>query len=309
VILRRVVLWERDQSVLDATWWPRPADRTSANLPYELKSIQGAPSEVRLGFRGLVPIHWPPPLNRFFELLETRLLRLRNQVQWLIAARRPPDRILSYPSAPRWRMRPDGSDAASVLASSPELLAEVSAWYEKHLSRRVRLQDITPGNFQLMLQHSTKAELETDLSDNGEGLIQVLPVLTALALSRLPAENRPTILAIEEPESHLHPSLQRALAEHLCETAAQNRSVRIVLESHSEHLLLGIQHAILSGRLDPEDALIYWVRQLDGGQSIAERVTLDQDARLQGAWPPGVFADDTEVARKIVLARRERAAS
>lgn len=206
-------------------------------------------------------------------------------------------------------MKEKGEDAASVLAGSPELLSEVSSWYERHLRRRLRVQEVPPDRFRLMMQHVDKAELDTDLSDNGEGTIQVLPVLTALALTRRQEEGGPSILAIEEPESHLHPSLQVALAEHLCEVASQSPSSRIVIETHSEHLLLGVQLQIVQGLLQPEDVQVYWVRQLDGGQSVAEPAQLDQNARPKGTWPPGVFSEDTDLAREILQARRKRSSA
>lgn len=312
LVIRRFTVRDKDDTLLlEALWKPVPQDRAAPELTYEVRTSEGGPLSVAyLGFRGLVPISWQgEPVNTVLKAAAERLLGLHNQVQWLMAARRLPDRVTLYPTAPRWKMKPDGSDAAAVLAGNPDLLSDVSSWYERHLRRNLRIQDVPPADFRLMVRNPDKAALDTDLADNGEGTIQVLPVLTALALSRRSADGGPSILAIEEPESHLHPQLQRALATHLCDIVADGGASRIVLETHSEHLLLGVQLQILKGRLRPEDALVYWVRQLDGGQSLAERVVFDSDARLQGAWPPEVFSDDTDLARQILVARRERAAS
>lgn len=311
LVIRRFVLRDEGEALLfEALWKPVPQDRSAPELTYEIRTSEGGrESDARLGFRGLVPSSWPESFGAILAAAAERLLGLHNQVQWLMAARRLPDRATLYPTAPRWRMKPDGSDAASVLAGNPELLSEVSSWYERHLGRSLRIQDVPPADFRLMVRNPDKAALDTDLADNGEGTIQALPVLTALALSRRNADGGPSILAIEEPESHLHPKLQRALAAHLCDVVTDGGASRIVLETHSEHLLLGVQLEILRGRLRPEDALVYWVRQLDGGQSLAERVEFDHNARLQGAWPPEVFSDDTDLARQILVARRERAES
>lgn len=311
LVVRRFVLrGENGKLLLEALWKPVPQDRSAPELTYEVRTAEGGPlSSAHVGFRGLVPYSWSGVSGSDLGRAAQHLRGLHNQVQWLMASRRLPERVTLYPTAPRWRMKPDGSDAASVLAGHPDLLSEVSSWYEQNLGRGLRIQDVPPASFRLMVRNIDKAALDTDLGDNGEGTIQVLSVLTALALSRRSADGGPKILAIEEPESHLHPKLQRALAARLCEVVASGGGSRIVLETHSEHLLLGIQLQILEGRLRPEDALVYWVRQLDGGQSLAERVTFDGDARLQGAWPPEVFSDDTELARQIVAARRERAAS
>lgn len=308
LVIRHFSLWRGEHLELEASWVPVPDERSSRKLTYDVH-IPGHEPLVRsqLQFFGLVPRSLPES-HSFSPLLNPpgdRLQDLNDEVQWLMATRRITDPVYPYPTAPRWRMKPDGSDAPSILAGDPESLAHVSSWYEQTLRRRLRVQDVPPGRFRLMLQHLDRAILETDLVENGEGSIQVLPVLTALALMRRDAG--PRILAIEEPESHLHPSLQRALAEHICDVAAESPSSRIVLETHSEHMLLGVQLQILKGTLRPEDVLVYWVRQLENGESIAEPVTLDAEARPHGDWPPGVFSQDTDMAREIVQARRERA--
>jgi predicted ATPase len=305
LVVRRL-LWEAQGRLFRADWVPTREDRSARDLTYEIHSVEEAPLKVSLAFQGLLPHR-----SKFPELdaLVKRLTGLQNQVQWLTATRQLSERILPYPTAPRWRLRQEGDDAASVLAASPELLADVSSWYEKHLRRRLRVQEVPPDRFRLTLQHTEKATLDTDLADNGEGTVQVLPVLTALALTARQDSGGPGILALEEPESHLHPSLQVALAERLCQVAAASPSSRIVVETHSEHLLLGVQREILLGNLRPEDVQMYWVRQLDGGQSVAEPVELDREARPQGAWPPGVFSQDTDLARQILEARRKRSAA
>ncbi len=307
IVRRFTVRDDGGEPLLDASWEPRREERTSSELTYEIAERDSSFSGTsRLLFEGLLPSWRARPDHRLLRIVSERLRGLRNRVQWLEAARRSPQRIVPYPNAPRWRLKPGGEDAAGVLATQPEILQEVSAWYEHQLRRRLHLQEVPPGSFRLMLRNQQKAELDVDLTDTGEGMIQVLPVLAALALCRRHRRGGPGILAIEEPESHLHPTLARALAERFCEVAAEDSPPRIVLETHSQELLLGVQLQIVCGRLSPERVLVYWVRQLDGGESVAERITFDRDARPLGNWPPGVFSDDTEIARQIIIERRKR---
>jgi predicted ATPase len=174
------------------------------------------------------------------------------------------------------------------------------------LRREVHVQEVGPGNFRTILRHLENPALDIDLIDTGEGMIQVLPVLTALARARHREEPGAGLVAIEEPESHLHPGLQRALAEHITTLVSGSPGVRVVLETHSEHLLLAVQLEIARGRVPPDHVRVYWVEQLDGGQSIAYPVDFDDSGRPQHNWPPGVFSEDQELARELLLARRER---
>ena len=309
LIIRRFTIWTGATLLLTAEWQPKSEERTAQELTYEIQTANGEAKILALiVFKGLVPTSWPKVLQSLLAPAADRLRGLQNEVQWLTTARRPPDRISPFPTGPRWRMRPDGSDAATVLAASPDLLSEVSSWYESQLQRRLRVIEVPPGGVRLALTNLERATFDIDVTDTGEGMIQVLPVLTALALARRQSLGGPGILAIEEPESNLHASLQRALAESLCDLAAIKAPPRIILETHSEQLLLGVQLQIVRGRISTDDVVVYWVRQLENGESLVEPVTFDRDARPQGAWPPGVFADDTEVAREIIQARRERVA-
>lgn len=310
LVIRRFTVWAGETLLLGGEWRPKSEERTAQELTYEIQTdLEGPRTLVLIGFKGLVPSSWPKTLDSRLAPVADRLRDLHDEVLWLTTARRAPERLSPFPTGPMWRVKFDGSNAATVLAASPELLSEVSRWYEEQLQRRLDVVEVPAGGIRLTLRNLERATFDVDLMDTGEGMIQVLPVLTALALARRQSQGGPGILAIEEPESNLHASLQRALAESFCDLAAMESPPRIILETHSEQLLLGVQLQIVLGRISPEDVLVYWVRQLENGESVAEPVTFDRDARPQGAWPPGVFADDTEVAREIIQARRERAGS
>ena len=89
---------------------------------------------------------------------------------------------------------------------------------------------------------------ETDMvsiADVGFGLSQILPVLVALNVAE-PGR----LVYLEQPEMHLHPRAQVALAQVLADAA--KRGVRIVAETHSSLLLLAVQTLVAEGSLSPE---------------------------------------------------------
>jgi predicted ATPase len=147
-----------------------------------------------------------------------------------------------------------------------------------------------------------------DLSDTGEGLTQILPVLVASAMAAKEAERlRASYLVIEQPELHLHPAAHAPLAAFLCEIAARSYPPRMLIETHSENFLFGVQLAIANGQLDPSRVIIYWVQQDAEGNSTLSPIQLDADGRPD-FWPPGVFMEETELARRLIEARRQRQA-
>jgi predicted ATPase len=292
---------------LELKWRALKKEKTDESQSYEVRVPEGLGS-CKVTFRGLLPHSGDARLEALLTGLRNRLRGLHGHVQWLGATRRLPEaRHGARPSGPKQRMRADGEDVGAVLASQPEVLAQVSSWYERHLERRVIVADVPPGSYRLMLMPLERASFDVDLRDTGEGMIQVLPVLTALALARRTGKAG-QILAFEEPESHLHPALQLALVEEICEVAAQSPpgQPQILLETHSELFVLAVQLQILQGKIDPDDVLIYWVRQLGNGESVVEPMGLDRSARfVGGTLPPGVFSEDTDMAREVIRARME----
>jgi predicted ATPase len=238
--------------------------------------------------------------------IEKKIRKENIYVQWLTSLRKPPLRNNPFKGAAPEYLAPDGYGAADILAYDSIfeellILPKVSSWYENNLQQKLVVEEMAE-HFQIKLQRMTNSPCKVNIVDVGEGLIQVLPVLVACAMA---SEGDTNMLAIEEPESHLHPRLHAALAEHFFELARQDEPPKVLLETHSENFLLRTQLEIARGELDPELVMVYWVRQLDDGRSIAEPVVFDSKGRPQGEWPRDVFYTDIELSRQLVQERRK----
>ncbi len=115
------------------------------------------------------------------------------------------------------------------------------------------------------------------IADVGIGVSQTLPVLVAL-LAAKPGQ----LVYIEQPEIHLHPRAQTALAQVLADAA--KRGVRVVVETHSSLLLLGIQTLVAEGKLSPDLVKLHWFEQNAGGSTTIRSADLDEGGRF-GDWP------------------------
>jgi putative AbiEii toxin of type IV toxin-antitoxin system/AAA ATPase-like protein len=117
-----------------------------------------------------------------------------------------------------------------------------------------------------------------NIADVGFGVSQTLPVLVALLEAR-PGQ----LVFIEQPEIHLHPKAQVAMAGLLADAA--KRGVQLVIETHSSLLLLAVQTLVAEGDLDPELVKLQWfTRDVKTGATKITSADLDEAGRF-GEWP------------------------
>ena len=129
------------------------------------------------------------------------------------------------------------------------------------------------------LPHAAKGGARdlVNIADVGFGVSQTLPVLVALLVAE-PGQ----LVYIEEPEIHLHPRAQSAMAQILADAA--KRGVRVVIETHSQLLLLGIQTLVAEGKLSPELVKLHWFKRSNDGGTEISSTDLDE-AGAFGDWP------------------------
>jgi predicted ATPase len=230
---------------------------------------------------------------------------------WLQANRSVPPRkeVFTGVLSP---MLPDGSGITQLLysedAAGSDIVTALSDWYQEATGFKLQVRRGAFGTAELFSFCLETAGQQIELADTGEGMGQVLPILGLLLLAeRGRLGERPT-LVFEHPELHLHSAAEPALANLLCRVASTS-TAKIIAETHSESFLLALQLALLEGRLKPEDVIVYWVRQSEGSPASVNEITFDTGGRPQGgAWPPGVFDEKAEQARRVVLARRAQKA-
>jgi predicted ATPase len=115
------------------------------------------------------------------------------------------------------------------------------------------------------------------IADVGMGVSQVLPVLVAILVAE-PGQ----LVYLEQPEIHLHPRAQVGLAEVLANAA--NRGVKVVLETHSELLLLAVQSLVAEGKLSSDLVKLHWFTRRKDGVTEVSSAELDE-AGAFGDWP------------------------
>jgi hypothetical protein len=234
--------------------------------------------------------------------LARQLRSLSESVHWLGAVRSQPPRKLPLRDAPR---RPDGAGdfAPLVLFHDADVRRDVDAWLRKMFGHGLAL-DAASGELGVNLT-VRGGEERVSLADVGEGVAQVLPVLTLCAMSKHGRFPTGSIFAIEQPEMHLHPRAELHLAEILSEAASHGNGSRWLIETHSENLLLFLQLLVARCEIVPADLCLLWLSLDEGGATEVREIPMDPAGRPSG-WPPGVFSEHVELARKLVLRRAGR---
>jgi predicted ATPase len=138
-----------------------------------------------------------------------------------------------------------------------------------------------------------------NIADVGFGVSQVLPVLVALLVAE-PGQ----LVYVEQPEVHLHPRAQFAMASVLAHAAS--RGVKVVAETHSSLLILGVQSLVAEGKLDPQKVKLHWFQRDDKGKTTITSADLDETGAF-GDWPEDFAQVDLEAeSRYLDAAERKK---
>ena len=145
------------------------------------------------------------------------------------------------------------------------------------------------------------------LTDVGFGVSQVLPLIAQCYYAP-----EGSILILENPEAHLHPKVQSELADVFIDVV-KNRNVQIILESHSEHLLLRLMRRIAEYGIEEEgisaDQTAFHFCEIKDGNSTARKLEVDEYGNISN-WPKDFFGDDMgDVAKKTKAEMKRRKAN
>ena len=281
-----------------------------ATSDYRISTPGAEPKLQTVVWRGLLP-------KRPDELAERVAPKVDAFAAWAGGVRhlRCPRRLLRSPflameHAPA-RIGPDGLDTPLVLAADNTLRKSVRDWYRKTFGVHI---DLLPrgsyfdfeerGNhFQLVAGTPVRDDdvSYVSIEQSGRGLSHVLPVaVTALSAP----EAGPGADIIEHPEAELHPEAHAEVAELLLKNLA-GPARPLIVETHSEMILLRARRWVAEGRLPASHVLVYWVHADPARGSLIEKIGIRDNGEME-TWPDGVFIEDYEEILAIRRAARKK---
>ncbi len=200
---------------------------------------------------GLIKKH----LRRFLRTSNVALeylQRLLSSSEVIGPFRTPPERRYSFGGFSSSRSGARGEQAIDLLiteellkTSKHPLRSAVSFWLQHlNLAQNISVESLAKNInlFQLNLEGAGRTP-QANVADVGYGISQVLPVIVQGLLMR-PG----SVYMVQQPELHLHPDAQAGLADFFLYLACYG--IRVVVETHSEYLLIRLRRRLAEGKLN-----------------------------------------------------------
>ena len=134
---------------------------------------------------------------------------------------------------------------------------------------------------------------QLSIKDVGSGIPYCLPWLTAITASGT--------IWIQQPELHLHPALQTRVGDVLIDASSRSETT-IVVETHSEHIILRLLRRIRDTAKNPETPfslehdeleVYYFDPEVASGTTIT-RLPVTEEGEFYMPWPKGFFRERDE---------------
>lgn len=110
------------------------------------------------------------------------------------------------------------------------------------------------------------------------------------------------IIVVEQPELHLHPAVQAELGDLFIESALSDKHNFLLLETHSEHLILRLLRRIREAtesrdegqepkiEINPEDIQLLFIEPTEQGTTILQ-LPITEEGDFERNVPGGFFAE------------------
>lgn len=212
--------------------------------------------------------------------------RLLGEISYIGPVREAPHRYYQLKNIVYPSVGARGENIPDIINSRKDIKIELNKWVKKfNFGDTVEFRKFKGSNSIGSIIFKNKNEkFYTNIANAGFGASQILPLIVQALVSE------PGKLTIaEQPEIHLNPRLQVVLAELFCFMVKAKQ--KILVETHSEHLLLSIRNLVAKGEISIDDIAIYFVEKEDGESKIRP-ISIDANGKIPSdEWPKGFFGD------------------
>lgn len=232
----------------------------------------------------------PGILNR----IDDEIAQFSNSVKYIEPIRATAERYYRLQDLAVDEIDSRGENTAMYLNSLNTYQASnLRQWMESNLGFSAHVKSGS-GHVQVFIRDDEGHD--KNIADLGFGYSQLLPIILQMWMVSNPFRNQERsapIIAIEQPELHLHPQFQAQVADVLAGVTSKDpQGPKIFLETHSEHLVNRLGELISIGKLDRKNIQILVVEQEENGTSTVTPVHFDENGYLDESWPSGFFVPE-----------------
>lgn len=255
----------------------------------------------------------------FFAILsvcEDYLSNYLHQIVYIGPFRKEPERTYRFSENKILNVGKKGENSILLLGQDIRqkhgLTKKVSEWFESTMGCRLEVVPVDGSLFKIQIQRINESENKGEsLIDVGYGVAQVLPIVTQLYFDSEEVNdeyrNRFTYIPnktyiIEQPELHLHPAVQSSLADLFVQKVVDDPTSKIVIETHSEHLIRKLQVLVADPEVNitPDDVAIYYIDKDASGVSSVTRMNMNSKGQFEEKWPSGFFDKSYELTKELM---------
>jgi energy-coupling factor transporter ATP-binding protein EcfA2 len=170
---------------------------------------------------------------------------------------------------------------SALLAYDRDTEEKISGILAEVLKIRVKVRLVEGKRATVWAEPADKTRSETLFLNQGTGANQLPFILVPIALA---ASGDSILLA--EPEAHLHPRLQSELTGMLLRLFQfAGGELQFFIETHSEHVLHRLLHAVAKGELSRDDLTIYYFPEPKEARADPRKLKIDEQGGVEGGLP------------------------
>lgn len=239
-----------------------------------------------------------------FLLDGKKIDNLNLNIDYLGAIRVEPESDYIFSNQQHTKIGIKGQNAYHILIqdykNNNKLINNVSDWYKENFENwQLNVLEnklTTETTYSIAIKNSRLDSI--NIKQTGQGIHQVLPLI----VSSYMYESEPTLIIIEEPETHLHPAAHGNLAERFVDSIFEDSNKNYLIETHSQNFVLRMRRLVAEGKLEPEQLNIYYVDfdEIENESNIL-KIEVNKDGSVE-KWPDGIFGETVIEARAIMNA-------
>ena len=184
-------------------------------------------------------------------------------------------------------------EVASLLATERFLEYAVGDYLERIAERRIASRTQMGTSTFTIDSIPRDGDVPVSMVNEGFGVNQLAYMLTVCLYPKS------KIIAIEEPEIHLHPSMVRNLAHAMADIASKHDK-RIIVSTHSEAFVVALLAQIASGKVGVDDVSFVLAGKEDG-ESRFTRQEAKPNGQIEGGLDSFIASEFEDIARFLGL--------